>query len=80
MFLGFYQCGGYIWVRQSVFCAAVLSFLIVIFAVHRISNGKVSRTIGVAVGLSALLILAWYSGQALYINPLNIREFFGPSC
>jgi len=80
VFLGFYQCGGYIWVRQSVFCTAVLSYLIALFAVHRISKGKVSRTIGVAIGLSALLILAWYSGQALYITPLSIMEFFGTGC
>ena len=79
-FLGFYQCGGYVWIRQTVTAVAAGSFLLSVACSYKLSGGSVKKAVGVTTVFTAMFVIAWYSGQAFYIAPTSVSEFFGPGC
>ena len=80
VFLGFYQCGGYISVRQTVTAVAVASFLLSVATSYRASGNSIKVGGSLTAVFVVLLIMAWYSGQALYMGPNSVSEFFGSGC
>jgi hypothetical protein len=80
VFLGFYQCGGYIWIRQTVVAVVCVSFVFSLACSYLTFGHSLKMVVGASIILVSLLAIAWYSGQALYITPTSVSEFFGPGC
>ena len=80
VFLGFYQCGGYIWIRQTVVAVVCVSFLMILACSYLTFDNSIKMVAGASIILVPMLAIAWYSGQALYITPTSVSEFFGPGC
>lgn len=79
-FLGFYQCGGYLWVKEMALVGVVLACLLSVFAAYRHWADVPLAPVSTGLLLALFLFFAWHLGQALYVPPHSIQEFFGPGC
>jgi len=80
VFLDFYQCGGYISVWQTVNAVAGASFVLFVASSYQISGNSPKIGVGLTAVFIFQLIMAWYSGQALYMPPSSVYVFFDPGC
>ena len=78
VFLGFYQCGGYISVWQTVTALAGASFVLFLASIYQTSGNSPKIGVGLTAVFIVLLIMAWYSGQALYMTPSSVYVFSTP--
>ncbi|MFD2112284.1 hypothetical protein [Thiorhodococcus fuscus] len=84
-FLGFYECGAYLWIRQAVSGTALLSitllFIVFVVAQRRAAPSPSSRmlqlySISFASG-SAIIFLAFQAlGEIIYLPPRSFGEFW----
>jgi hypothetical protein len=84
-FLGFYECGAYVWVRQLVFGGTFLSItsLLVAFVVaQRKSTAMLSLGSllgqGVAFVIASVIIFVAFQalGEIIYLPPQSLGEFW----